>query len=390
MKILAVVPYFYPAWAYGGPAKLVYDSSMYLAKKGHSVCVLTSDAYDATQRMPKSKYLSTTPNLVVRYFRNIHNTLAYRFNIFFTPGFFFKAPLDILKADIVHMHDFYTPQNAWTALICTLFSKPYILSVHGCLESARMEQRSLFKRLYLLLFGRFMLLHAAAVIATSENEVLAYRSYGVPDEKILRLKHGVDPAEFATKVTKSAARKKLKLPPKAIIVTFLGRIHAIKGLDLLVSAIAQLKTKNVHFVIAGSDDGYKAELLVDIARQKVSDKITLLGTCFGAEKAQLYAASDMFVYPSHSEGFSLGILEAAAAGLPLILTTGCHFDEVAAVGAGSIVPPDSKKLAATIALYAKSAGKRTAAGKNARKLITQKYSMSIVYDSLLALYQHHV
>ncbi len=386
MNIVTIVPYFYPAWAYGGPAKLVYDSSRYVSDNGHTVHILTSDAYDSKKRMPKQKRILPTKTLVVRYFRNINNTLAYKFNIFFTPGFFVAAIFEVWWADIVHMHDFYTAQNAWAALLSVIFRKPYIISVHGCLELTRMQQRSLFKQMYLFLFGKFMLIRATAVIATSANEAAAYRSFGVDPKRIIRLQHGVNSQEFETTVTKSAAREALQLPKKSVIVTFLGRIHAIKGLDLLVAAIDILRSEKIHFVIAGSDDGYKETLKTDIATRGLAHKITLMGTCFGQEKAALFKASDIFVYPSYSEGFSLGILEAASIGLPLVITTGCHFDTIARVGAGKVVPPDSNMLAQAIAALADAPSERKKCGNNARQLVERKYSTKRVYDLLSAIY----
>ena len=147
MKILQIVPYFYPAWSYGGPAKLVYDTSCFLAASGHQVTVYTSDAYDAERRLPFNQRVSI-PNLSVRYFRNIHNLLAYRYNIFFTPGLYWSVTREINSFDVIHIHDFYTPQNFWVAWLASWYQVPYLMSVHGCLEDKRLAQRSIFKKIY--------------------------------------------------------------------------------------------------------------------------------------------------------------------------------------------------------------------------------------------------
>lgn len=386
MKIVQIVPYFYPAWAYGGPAKLVYDTSLYFSSKGHQVTVITSDAYDRVHRMPQSLRLHNLPNLTVRYFRNAVNYLAYTYNIFFTPGMYGQVIPDIRRADVVHIHDFYTAQNVWIGLLCFMFKTPYILSVHGCLEEKRMAQRSLFKSIFLSLFGRSLLLNASYVIATSDNEIRAYKLSGIQSKKIMMVGHGVSLNEFISSLSKEASRAKLHLPPKIPIITFLGRIHKIKGLNLLVAAIEMLKSKKLHFVIAGSDDGYLQTLKQDIQKRKLSKHITLMATCFGEKKAQLFKASDIFVYPSYSEGFSLGILEAAAAGLPLVLSEGCHFPLVAKKKAGIIVKADASEIATAIMKFVDNNTLKISTGLQAKKLVETYYSMSVIGDKLLKIY----
>ncbi len=386
MKILQVVPYFYPAWSYGGPAKLVYDTCQYFVKQGHEVTVFTSDAYDSNSRMPEKLRIKKTNTLKIFYFRNIFNNLTYTYNIFCCPGLFIQAIWEVPQTDVIHLHDFYTPHNLWIGLLAVIFSKPYILSVHGCLESARVAQRSLFKKVFLLFGGKLLLQNASSLIASSENEVAAYLEYGVKPERIVRLGHGVDPVEFQSTLTKSAARSSWHFPSQSIIITFVGRIHKIKGLDLLVKASQLVTGKHILFIIAGSDDGYLSELESLIKEESISN-IKLVGTCFGKKKADLFKASDIFVYPSYSEGFSLGILEAGAAGLPLMITTGCHFEEVQKSGSGLVVAPKPKLIASALQKMIDSQELRKSASSNVKKLIKDKYSMESIGNSLLDIYQ---
>lgn len=388
MKILQVVPYFYPAWAYGGPAKLVYDTSKFFAESGHQVTVYTSDSYDEKQRMPKSKYVDIS-NLTVRYFKNFHNRLTYVYNIFITPGLFIPAIFELPQFDVIHLHDFYTIENVWLGLLARLYKVPYILSVHGCLEDTRLKTRSLFKQSFLNLFGKSLLANASALIATSPNEVKAYQSFNITKSKIYLLGHGVDSKEFQTQLSKIKSRQNFKISSNAVVVTFLGRIHKIKGLDKLVEAIALIDRPQVQYVIAGSNDGYLPELKLLIKKNNLQQKIKLIGTCYGEEKAQLFKASDIFVYPSYSEGFSLGLLEAGAAGLPLVITAGCHFDEVKKYQAGEIVESDGTKLAAALTKLIDQPKLRQVASQNVLKLISDNYSIEAIGNKFLKIYQKY-
>lgn len=386
MKILQVVPYFYPAWSYGGPAKLVYDTSLYFSQKGHSVTVYTSDSYDENNRMPKSFYVKKK-NFKVNYFKNFHNLLTYRYNIYFTPGLFLKAIFQIKKFDIIHIHDFYTLQNFWVGFLANLYKIPYIVSVHGCLEEERIVQRSFFKSIYYTVYGSKLLRYASKVVATSKNEIKAYENHEVDKENILFIGHGINPREFRTRKNKADCKKRFNFPEENKVITYLGRIHKIKGLDLLVKSISEIKEDKISFVIAGSDDGYLQKLKDLLNEYNVKEKVTLLPACFGEEKSMLFRASDIFVYPSYSEGFSLGILEAAAAKLPLVITTGCHFPMIKNYNAGLIVNPDHFELKNALLKLIKNNSLRNEYSRNAAMLIDDKYSMSHIGDTILNAYE---
>ena len=386
MRILQVVPYFYPAWSYGGPAKLVKDTTDYFASMGHQVTVYTSDSYDRDRRMPIAMRAKNSANSAVFYFRNISNTFAYRHHIFIAPMMFFQIIWELSSFDIVHIHDFYIVFNVWVALLCRVFHKPYVISVHGCLEEKRMEDKNGLKRLFLHVFGISILQHAKALIATSQNERKAYLSYDIPKEKIFMMGHGVNTQEFFTKKTKSVCRRIYHLKKTSFVISFVGRIHKIKGLDILVHAIARMKTDAIQVVIAGSDDGFLKDLKNLISLHTLNNSIQVYGPCFGQKKAELFRASDLFVYPSYSEGFSLGILEAAGSGLPLLITKGCHFEKVIEWNAGLVVESNPEAFAHGIRRLMDNDKQRKLMGVNAKKMIEKEYAMDIISNKILNLY----
>lgn len=387
MKILQVVPYFYPAWSYGGPAKVVYDMCRHFVSEGHQVTVFTSDSYDEYHRMPQEKRIKPTSSFYVHYFRNIFNTLTYRYNIFAAPELFLRAMWAVPKMDVVHLHDFYTPGNLWIAFLCRVFSKPYLLSAHGCLESERVAQRSTFKKVFLACGGKWLLRHATTAIALSKNEAKAYLEYGVKKENIKLVGHGIDPKEFTSSLSKTEAKLSWKVSSSDFVIAFVGRIHKIKGLDLLVKASVLLNSKkSLRILIAGPDDGYLEELK-QLIRSVGAKNIRLLGTCFGKRKADLFGAADVFVYPSYSEGFSLGILEAGSVGLPLVITTGCHFAKVQTSHSGLVVAPTVEAVAEGLQKMIDDAQLRQVSGKNIRALVAREYSMDKVGSDFLHIYQ---
>ena len=79
MKILQVIPYFVPAWDFGGPLPVCYELSKQFVKRGHEVAVWTTDALNARSRIAQPE--ETIDGIQVRRFKNVSNSFAYRHNI---------------------------------------------------------------------------------------------------------------------------------------------------------------------------------------------------------------------------------------------------------------------------------------------------------------------
>ena len=121
------------------------------------------------------------------------------------------------------------------------------------------------------------------------------------------------------------------------MLLFFGRLHVKKGLDLLAGALGRIATDRpeVHLVIAGNDRRSFVPLSRPDAQLGLSDRLTYVGHIGGERARQVWAAADAFVLPSYSEGFSMAVLEALACRLPSLITTTCHFSEVAVADGGS-------------------------------------------------------
>ncbi len=136
------------------------------------------------------------------------------------------------------------------------------------------------------------------------------------------------------------------------ILLFLGRLHEKKGLDLVARAFGRCVREGLdaHLVIAGPDDGMRASLERWLAEEGVAGRSHLAGMVEGAEKLALLADADLFLLPSRSENFGLAVVEAMAAGLPVLISDQVNlWPEVKAAGAGRVVPIDDvPRLAAAI------------------------------------------
>jgi len=128
VRVLQIIPYFAPAWSYGGPPRAVYELSKALVRRGHSVTVLTTDAYSSTARIDSTR---EPTEVEVHYAPNLSNTLAWRCHTFLPIGTGRFLREHVTEFDILHVHMYRTLQNV-IALKQSKWSKvPYVFSAHG-------------------------------------------------------------------------------------------------------------------------------------------------------------------------------------------------------------------------------------------------------------------
>ena len=154
------------------------------------------------------------------------------------------------------------------------------------------------------------------VIAVSHGTARELREfYHVPEEKMVVVPNGVDPAVFrpaADEATKRALRLHLGLPPDDFLCLFVGGDWERKGVRDAIAAVAGLPDTRLVILGRGDREGMQAQA----ARLGASRQVVFPGPSIAPQ--DFYAACDAFVFPSRYEAFSLVTLEAAASGLPII------------------------------------------------------------------------
>ena len=116
--------------------------------------------------------------------------------------------------------------------------------------------------------------------------------------------------------------------------------------------------------------------------------MTELGHVSGARAKLAWGAADAFVLPSYSEGFSMAILEALACRLPALITTACHFPELASADGGIVVEPTAADVTAGLrSLLERSPAERAGLGRRGRALVEAHYTWDRQADRLAAVYR---
>jgi glycosyltransferase involved in cell wall biosynthesis len=193
------------------------------------------------------------------------------------------------------------------------------------------------KRTFDAVVGRRMLRRAAGLVVTSTAEARRLSSFDRPFGKLLTRPVGIDPTSLLPLPTRGALRQRLRIPARAPLVLSLGRIARKKHLTHLVEAIEVIP--EAFLLIAGPDskDGELSSIRRAADRLGVRDRLVILSEgLWGADKAQALADSDAFCLPSENENFGVAPAEAAAAGLPVVISDRC--------GVGEWLDPTSSRV----------------------------------------------
>jgi glycosyltransferase involved in cell wall biosynthesis len=181
---------------------------------------------------------------------------------------------------------------------------------------------------------------ASLLHATSEQEYRDIRAFGLRQPVVI-VPNGIDlPAPV----------KRRERPSHLRTLLYLGRIHPIKGIEILLRAWQPLAARHPDWQlrIVGPDSDSHQASLERLARQLGLDRITFAGPRFGADKQTEYAAADLYVLPSFTENFGMTVAEALAQGTPVVTTTGTPWAALREHGCGWMVTPDVDGLVSAL------------------------------------------
>jgi glycosyltransferase involved in cell wall biosynthesis len=191
--------------------------------------------------------------------------------------------------------------------------------------------------------------------------------YAVPDERITVAPPGTDRPPIV--------RRNTAAPGAPVALLTVGAIVPRKGYDVMTEALATLIDLPWRLTIVGDcsrDLACSARLRADIEEFRLCPRVTIEDAIPAERLAALFATADLFVLPSHYEGFGMAYAEAIAHGLPVIGTTGGAIPDTVPTSAGVLVPPgDAAALAAALRRLLEDRGERERLAAGARAAATQ-------------------
>jgi len=240
---------------------------------------------------------------------------------------------------------------------------------------------------------------ADILVAITESVAQEYAALGVPPDRVRRIPNGVDLERFVAPVDRAAIRRQHGIPEEAHMFLAVGRNHPKKGYSDLLDAARLLAAdghRNFTVVIAGAATG---ELAGEAEARGVSAHVRLLGPVGrpsladglrfpGDELVTLYRAADTFVFPSHIETFGIALVEAMAAGLPVITTDGPGCRDIVNGGRwGEMVPVGNSAALAAAMRATTDRPEELAARADLSRERAQDFSWDRIVDQYIELYR---
>ncbi len=363
----------------GGVVQSVMTLCGILAERGHRITVITADPQDAPPEWLRGT--AGLPHVVSIEVPKLKLAPLPKASVALIEGF-----LD--QADLLHLHPLWDSVNLQFAKLANRRSIPYVVSMHGMLDGWAYSQQVLKKRLYMLALGKRYLRGAASIHCTAEGELEQVRPF-VPKANFAVAPHYFDWELFQDLPGPELARKRFPvLANRKPKVLCLSRLHPVKGPDVLIRAVAQIISAGteIDLILAGPDQvGFQAELENLAQSLGIRESVHFVGMVRGQEKVSLYEACDLFALPTHQENFGMVLVEAMAAGLPLVTTPNVDiWPELKSAG-GKIIERTPEAFAAAISELLSNSTALTNLGQTARKSMFEwldKDSVSQLYETM--------
>lgn len=330
MKILFPIGTLYPSQE-GGPSNTVYWMAKALAAKGIEVSLVTTNR-GAENLIDANTWLSTPYGKAIYYSERWHT---------FPLRLIFNAIKQLRRHDCVHLTSLFYPPSFIIATAAVFQKKPIIWSCRGNLNKKALVYSSWKKKPVLwfikkLLSGPRMMFHA-----TSDEESMHIRELIGMQAKVVEIPNYI---ELPLLLSISPAS-----PPYLLYV---GRIHPVKALDILIDALALSEFfmfSGFVLKIAGDDaNDYGARLKKQVAELGLENKVEFSGHIEGERKQRLYANARFTLLPSHTENFGNVVIESLAQGTPVIASKGTPWQVLESENAGFHVDNTPEKLGKAI------------------------------------------
>jgi glycosyltransferase involved in cell wall biosynthesis len=384
-RILHVIPAI--ADRTGGPAAAVLESSRVLSEHGLRCTVLTTDLGEAASAARHTHITSQVgliaPEVELRMYRaQPPRRLA------------FSAPLAravrtaVREADVVHIHSlFLFPQYA-AYKAASRASVPFIVSPCGALDPALRARSRLAKALTDFLWQGEMLRSASGIHFKTEEERrlaldlrLAERQFVVPN--------GIDWTAFQRPSDGDGFRERYLGGHDGPIILNVGRFSHKKGLDTLIRAFArahEAHPRAVLVLVGPDDEGLKPRLKELAAEVGLQDQVVFPGMLRGEELRGALSAATVWALPSKTENFGSAVIEAMAAGVPVVVSPAVNLaSAIGAAQAGVVCDRTPAAFATAIDSLLESESRRSILSDRAREF-ARGYDWDGVAERLVQMY----
>jgi glycosyltransferase involved in cell wall biosynthesis len=372
MRIALVGDEYYPD--IGGAARYAFDLSLQLTKLGIEVVVVT-------HAHPGQLEEEEIAGVKIRRVKGLVLDDPHRA---VSPLLFRRCHKYILDGefDLVHGLDIYSTMALKAVRFAHWHRIPCVMTCHTVMDS------------HFLIFWQWMagwlfrLREADRLIAVSRASARFSHLLGFREKRITVIPNGVDLSCFNGAVDAFIMREELGIGDEPLVATAL-RLIKKKSPDLLISAFAKVLKiiPEAKLVIAGSGRE-KDNLSHQIQGLNITNSVFMVGILSKEKMAQLMAAADVFILPSKRESFGLSLLEASAAGVPVICSNAGGVPEIFQDGLNALLYPPGDDRAMAKAIIHLIQDKELAKAISANALETaRKFTWEIAAQRTLRVYE---
>ncbi|HUM13197.1 MAG TPA: glycosyltransferase family 4 protein [Myxococcaceae bacterium] len=259
----------------------------------------------------------------------------------------------LAQGGLLHAHDY---KALWIALAAGAFARaPVVATFHG--DTGHLHRVRAYEAL-----AHWLARGTSGVAATSGALAARIRAVA-PRTPIHVIPNGIDIGRLPTEAERRTARQTLGIPDGAQVVAFVGRLSPEKGPEVLLRAA---RGSGMLVLVAG--DG---PLRVVLEAKQAGGAVRFLG--FLPDVGQVLAAADLLALPSLTEGLPMAVLEAMAAGVPVVASAVGSLPEVLGDGAGVLVPPGDVEALQDALVRLADPGPRHALAVAARARVESRY-----------------
>ncbi len=281
------------------------------------------------------------------------------------------------KISLLHNHGLWMMPNVYPGQIARKYKLPLITSPRGTFAKHAWESGSKVKKIFWPLLQKPALEATTCFHATAESEYEDIRRMGYK-QPVAIIPNGVDILSGYVK-----QQNNLKT------LLFLGRIHPIKGLDMLLPCWQKLQHEfpDWQLRIVGPDSGGHLIEMKNLSNKLNLCRINFIGGLYEHEKWQEYYNSDLYVLPTYSENFAMSVAEALAAGVPSVVTKGAPWSSLEKINAGLWVDINQDELLSGLRrMMQKSSSELLSMGQNGKILMEQNYSWQSIAKQMHDVY----
>lgn len=375
------------------PLQILFNlGSLYIDSSGPYLS-LTQTAYNLHERGHEVAIVGTKDHWRQEAPTHLSPIQAYAFSRLGPKSFHFLPTLPFWlrhfdSPDVISLQGIWMYSSAQIGRWARRKSISYMITAHGNFNPIALKVSAWKKGIARKLYVENLIKGAACFQAANEAEYRAMRNFGIT-KPICVIPNGINLPNLEETQEIEPVLPQSLLDKRTCL--YVGRLHPIKGLEELLTAWSRLK--HFHYdwqlVIAGPDShGYRSKLETLITQEEIEDSVHLIGYVSDKEKAAWFRSSDLYILPSHSEGFAMTPLEAMSYGIPALLTPACNFPEAFEAGGALRITPIVEGICEGLEyMCAQSREDLCKMGAKARELIRERYNWDVICQDLEAVFE---